>query len=416
VRSGRSDELRASRLLYTKRTGWPSMLMKRSCTFWLPVCTIIASAILFATTRAPQAVAALASSSSSSSSSTPPPTNTATPAATTSSNTCPAAEGVMTPNLRSVRKILPRPPAHWVGDGFRVYPVFSNLAFTEELSPLLMFDYGEPKTFAAKPVGTPPLGVGQHPHRGFETVTIAFQGEVEHHDSTGKSGVIQKGDVQWMTAGRGIIHQEYHSKDFTKNGGVFEMCQLWVNLPQKHKMAKPGYQAIKSENIPVVNLPFVGAVTSAQDAGDNNDTPTILGTARIIAGEFGHVKGAAETYSPVQMWDVTLPNAGSEVDLPFPANHSCVVFVRRGTVEIISGDRDKNKATKSVLSPQEVALMRMDGGDTLRVRVVEPDSSLLILGGEPLGEPIAAQGPFVMNTQDELRQAMSDYRLGKMGR
>lgn len=305
--------------------------------------------------------------------------------------TCPATT---MSKVRSVQKILPRPPAHWVGDGFHVYPVFSNLAFKEDLSPLLMFDYAAPKQFPAK-VGNP-LGVGQHPHRGFETVTIAFQGEVEHHDSTGKNGVIQKGDVQWMTAGRGIIHQEYHSKEFTQSGGTFEMCQLWVNLPKKHKMVKPGYQAIKSENIPVVNLPL-GAQETAS-----------LGTARIIAGELADTKGSASTYSPVQMWDVSLPNTGAEVDLPFPSNHNCVVFVRRGSIEILDG---KSK----VLGPQEVALMRMDGGDTLRIRVVESDSKLLILGGEPLNEPIAAQGPFVMNTQEELRQAMTDYRLGKMG-
>jgi redox-sensitive bicupin YhaK (pirin superfamily) len=237
---------------------------------------------------------------------------------------------------------------------------------------------------------------------GFETVTLAFQGEVEHHDSKGNTGIIGPGDVQWMTAGRGIIHEEYHSKEFTKAGGTFEMCQLWVNLPKKDKMTKPVYQGIYNKDIPVVSLPL-----------GNDDKQSQLATARIIAGELGTAKGAAKTFSPVQLWDVILPHAGSEIDLPFPADHNCIVFIRRGSVEILSGEGEL-KATK--LSPQEVALMRLDGSSALRIRVLEPDSSVLILGGEPLNEPIAARGPFVMNTQDELRKAMSDYQSGKLGR
>jgi redox-sensitive bicupin YhaK (pirin superfamily) len=301
--------------------------------------------------------------------------------------------------FRSVRKILPKPSAHWVGDGFKVFPVFGNLAFTEEISPLLMFDYAEPRKFPGR-VG---LGVGSHPHRGFETVTLAFQGEVEHHDSTGKTGIIGAGDVQWMTAGRGIIHEEYHSKEFTKSGGTFEFCQLWVNLPKKNKMSKPGYQALQGKNFPVVNLPL------------NAEADSVLGTARIIAGELGEIKGTAKTFSPVQMWDVNLPNAGSEIDLPFPPDHNCIIFVRRGSVEILSGEKD-DKLKGQKLGPQDVALMRIDGSDILRIRVTESDSSIMILGGEPLNEPIAAQGPFVMNTKDEIHKAMADFRAGKMGK
>lgn len=276
-----------------------------------------------------------------------------------------------------------------------------------------MFDFADPKKFNAK-VGGAPRGVGQHPHRGFETVTVAFQGEVEHHDSTGKTGLISEGDVQWMTAGRGIIHQEYHSKEFTRTGGTFEMCQLWVNLPKKHKMVKPGYQAITKDKIPQVTLPL-GAASPEE----------VLGTARIIAGQLGETKGAASTYSPVQMWDINLPHAGAEVDLPFPADHNCIVFVRRGSVEVLSGSDNGNEETTggkadklktSTLGPQDVALLRLDGSDMLRLRVVAPDSSVLILGGEPILEPIAAQGPFVMNTQDEIRQAIRDFSAGKMGR
>jgi redox-sensitive bicupin YhaK (pirin superfamily) len=302
--------------------------------------------------------------------------------------------------FRAVKQVLPRPHSHWVGDGFKVYPVFADKAFTKEISPLLMFDYAEPKTFPARPQGSKPLGVGQHPHRGFETVTVAFQGEVEHHDNTGKSGVIASGDVQWMTAGRGIIHEEYHSNEFTTQGGTFEMCQLWVNLPKKHKMTKPGYQLIKKNKIPQINLPL--GVTDDKD---------VLGTARIISGELDQSKGSAKTFSPVQMWDVNLPHAGTEVDLPFPAEHNCVLFVRRGGIQVLSGDDKK----ESKLGPQDVALFHMDGSDTLRVRVTAPDTSIMVLGGEPIDEPIANMGPFVMNTQAELQQAMVDYRSGKFG-
>jgi redox-sensitive bicupin YhaK (pirin superfamily) len=301
------------------------------------------------------------------------------------------------PLFRSVKRVLERPNKHWVGDAFNVYPVFADLAFKEDLSPLLMFDYGAPKKFGSK-VGSP-RGVGRHPHRGFETVTIAFQGEVEHHDNKGNSGVIGAGDVQWMTAGRGIIHEEYHSKDFTREGGTLEMCQLWVNLPKKHKMTKPRYQPILKDKIPSVQLPLLGGEKES------------LATVRLIAGELNDIQGAAKTFSPVQMWDVTLPHAGGEVDIPFPAEHNCIVFVRRGSVQVLSGDDGQGK--KSSLGPQDVAVMHLDGSSNLRIRVDQPDTSLLIMGGEPLHEPIAAQGPFVMNTHDEIRKASMDYRSGK---
>ncbi|GKZ00049.1 hypothetical protein MPSEU_000958300 [Mayamaea pseudoterrestris] len=322
---------------------------------------------------------------------------------TTSSNTCPSASASNTmTRFRAVKQVLPRPHPHWVGDGFNVYPVFGDKAFTREISPLLMFDYAAPKQFPPRS-DKKPLGVGEHPHRGFETVTVAFTGEVEHHDSTGKSGVIAQGDVQWMTAGRGIVHQEYHSKEFTKSGGVFEMCQLWVNLPKKDKMTKPGYQLIKNDKIPVVKLP-IGVTEEAH----------VVGTARIIAGDIDKTKGSAKTYSPVQMWDVSLPKVGTEVDLPFPSDQNCVLFVRRGGVQVLSGASDDQKGSK--LGPQDVALFHMDGSDTLRVRVTQPDSSIMVLGGEPIDEPIANMGPFVMNTQEELQQAMVDYRSGKFGK
>jgi quercetin 2,3-dioxygenase len=325
------------------------------------------------------------------------------------------------PHFRSIRKILPRQLRHWVGDGFHVHPVFADAAFTEDVSPLLMFDYANPKEFAARKHGESPRGVGKHPHKGFETVTVAFQGQVEHQDSAGNTGVIDSGDVQWMTAGRGIVHQEFHSNKFTETGGTFEMLQLWVNLPKKHKRTKPSYQSILKNDIPVVPIPTSMSAASVDSEQD------LLGTVRLIAGEFNGIKGAASTYSPVQMWDVSLPTADAVVDLPYPADHNCIIFCRRGSVEIVSGNDDdgdddnandsrsssNNKLKSSTLGPQDVALMHYDGSTTLRLKVKERDSSIMILGGEPLNEPIAAHGPFVMNTQDEINQAISDYRMGK---
>eukprot|EP00934_Nitzschia_sp_Nitz4_P001764 Nitzschia sp. Nitz4//scaffold77_size91520//81853//82938//NITZ4_004906-RA/size91520-augustus-gene-0.71-mRNA-1//1//CDS//3329558039//1764//frame0 len=307
------------------------------------------------------------------------------------STTCPANNMA---KFRTVRRVLPRPPRHWVGDGFEVYPVFSDLAFSEELSPLLMFDYGAPKDF--KP-SRHPRGVGMHPHRGQETVTIAFQGEIEHGDNKGNRGVIGPGDVQWMTAGRGIIHEEYHSKNFTEKGGTIEMCQLWVNLPKKHKMTKPRYQAILKDQIPSHEL---------------KTDDELVATVRVLAGDIDGVKGVAKTFSPVEMWDVIIPATGKNVDIAFPADHNCIVFVRRGGAIVLTGDGTDDSAG-SKLGPQDVAIMHLDGSDTLRVRATQKNTSLLVIGGEPLNEPIAARGPFVMNTNDELREAMIDYHRGK---
>jgi len=297
-----------------------------------------------------------------------------------SSASCPSTMSTS----RTIQRILPRPSQHWVGDAFQVYPVFADLAFSNTLSPMLMFDYAAPKNFP--PSSGRPRGVGQHPHRGFETVTIAFQGEVEHHDSNGGTGVIYPGDVQWMTAGRGIIHEEFFSKEFNKRGGVLEMCQLWVNLPKKDKMTKPRYQAIEDKKIPVVDL------------GHGM-------TARIIAGELNGVKGPAMTFSPIQLWDISCLTKGT-LTLDYPAGHTGIVFMRRGSVEI--GDK--------LVGPQDVALLKTDGSSKIDLNILEKNTSILIMGGEPIDEPIANRGPFVMNTQAELTQAMQDYSSGKMGR
>lgn len=308
-----------------------------------------------------------------------------------------------------VSKIIPAQPQHWVGDGFHVFPVFGQYAFQQNhgLSPFLMFDYASPKKFPVNKQRQP-LGVGQHPHRGFETVTIAFQGEVEHADSTGNNDVIKSGDVQWMTAGRGIIHEEYHSKEFSKTGGMFEMCQLWVNLPKKHKMTKPRYQPILADSIPAVKIPTENKEEETEDATSS------AGTVRVISGSFNGVKGPAKTFSPVELWDVLLPTKDLIVELPFPESYNCVVFVRKGEINVYGNDESESP---DMVGSQAVAIMKGEaGGNVLRLSAKQKNTSLLIMGGEPIDEPIAARGPFVMNTSDEIRQAMIDFQSGRFGR
>ena len=284
--------------------------------------------------------------------------------------------------MKRIKSILPATArSHWVGDGFNVRPIFAHLAFKQDISPFLMFDYAAPREFAAT---GEKRGVGPHPHRGFETVTIAFQGEVEHGDSVGNRGVIGPGDVQWMTAASGIIHEEFLSHEFLKRGGVLEMVQLWVNLPAKDKMIAPQYQSILSKDIPVVQLP------------DNG------GTVRVIAGNFADIHGAASTYSPVNLWDIHV-KAGKTVELLVPEGHNTMLFVRQGKL-VLDG---------SVIGAAYLALLE-PGGKLIKLQVQE-DTSLLLMGGEPINEPIVASGPFVMNTEQEIRVAMMDYQSGRMG-
>ena len=287
--------------------------------------------------------------------------------------------------LKTVKRVLPRVSPHWVGDGFHVHPLFGDLAFTNEISPFLMFDYGGPKQFEPT---SKRRGVGTHPHRGMETVTIALQGQVEHGDSIGNTGVIGPGEVQWMTAAHGIIHEEYHSKEFARTGGTFEMCQLWVNLPASQKLSPPKYQAITNEDIPQVSLP--------------NDA----GWVRVIAGDFNGTKGKASTFTPINLWHVKL-EAQQSVDLKTVDGHNSIVFCRSGTVQV--GD------STETMKPAQIALLSL-AGDGIRIRSLDEGCVLMILDGLPLNEPIAARGPFVMNTEEELRQAMVDYSQGKMGR
>jgi redox-sensitive bicupin YhaK (pirin superfamily) len=269
---------------------------------------------------------------------------------------------------------------HWVGDGFPVQSIFSYRDIVEEMSPFLLMDYAGPANFEPTEERR---GVGKHPHRGFETVTIVYDGQVTHHDSTNSGGTIGPGDVQWMTAGSGIIHEEYHGDDFARTGGPFEMIQLWVNLPAKDKMTKPGYQGITSDLIPEVSL------------------PNHAGKARVIAGEYADKKGPAHTFSPMNVWDVRL-NAGGTATFKLPEGHTTAFFVMHGAVKV--GD-------VHTIRPSELAVMQREG--TELVLEATQDTVLLLLNGEPLNEPVIGHGPFVMNTWEEIDQAIDDYNHGR---
>jgi redox-sensitive bicupin YhaK (pirin superfamily) len=285
--------------------------------------------------------------------------------------------------MKKIAEIMHSRGRHWVGNGFPVRSLFSYADDAAALSPFLLLDYAGPHMFAP---AERPRGVGQHPHRGFETVTIVYDGEVAHRDSTGAGGVIGPGDVQWMTAGSGILHEEFHSPAFTKTGGPFRMVQLWVNLRAMDKGAAPGYQAIAAAAIPVVDLPE-GA-----------------GSLRVIAGEAAGTKGAARTFSPVNVWDLTL-RRDAEIDLDLPEGHTALLAVLGGHVTV-SGDAGAGEA--------EVVRLERDGR-TVGLRA-DGDSRLLVLTGEPLDEPVVGHGPFVMTSEAEILAAIGDFNTGRFGR
>jgi len=285
-----------------------------------------------------------------------------------------------------MKKILgvhsaPRP--HWVGDGFPVRSLFSYDNLGKQLSPFLLLDYAGPAQFAP---ATQKRGVGVHPHRGFETVTIVYQGEVDHRDSTGSGGHIGPGDVQWMTAASGILHEEFHSEAFTRNGGTLEMVQLWVNLPAKDKMADAGYQTLLDAQIPSVPL--------ANGAG----------RVRVIAGDHAGHRGPARTFTPIDVWDVRL-NQGGSTQLALPEGHTVALVVLRGTVMV-------NGATVA----REAQMVQFDRGGSDIAIEANTDATLLLLSGEPIDEPIVGYGPFVMNSEAEIAQAFTDFNSGRFGR
>lgn len=297
--------------------------------------------------------------------------------------------------MKKILGVQSAPQSHWVGDGFPVRSLFSYHEQGREMSPFLLLDYAGPAQF--KPASKP-RGVGVHPHRGFETVTIVYQGEVEHRDSTGAAGRIGPGDVQWMTAAAGILHEEFHSRAFTKNGGMLEMVQLWVNLPAKDKMSAPGYQDILDRDIPAVELP---------DAA---------GVLRVIAGEFAGRRGPARTFTPIEVWDVQLKSNGTAM-FALPEGHTAAVIVLHGTVQVsgsAEGSDDGSADGSAVAREAQMVLLDQKGSEFS----IEANglARVLVLGGAPIDEPIAGYGPFVMNTREEIQQAVTDFNSGKFGR
>lgn len=286
--------------------------------------------------------------------------------------------------MRRIKSIHNHNGEHWVGDGFPVKSIFSynNQVLMKELSPFLLLDHAGPANFSPT---TSRRGVGEHPHRGFETVTIVYEGELEHKDSAGNGGKIGQGDVQWMTAAAGILHEEYHSKDFAKQGGTLHMAQLWVNLPAKNKLAKPSYQTVLDSSIPSVELA-------------NNS-----GKLRVIAGEFNGQKGPSKTFTPINVWDIRLSAHGS-VALDIPEKHNAALVIIKGEVKV--NGTDVVTESKLVIFDHAAGPITLEG---------VTDSIILLLSGQPIDEPVVAYGPFVMNTQAEIKQAISDYQQGLFG-
>ena len=286
-------------------------------------------------------------------------------------------------NTRKIEAIISPPKSHFVGDGFRVHNFIPGTAklSMQRMDPFIMMDYNSVYNF---PPSETPKGVGVHPHRGFETVTIAYKGKVAHHDSSGNAGVIGEGEVQWMTAASGVLHKEYHEEEFSKKGGPFQMVQLWVNLPAKDKMSTPKYQGISREQINTVSL------------GKN-------GCVEVIAGQYEGVKGAADTFTPINMFNAKL-NKDGQATFSFNESYNTLVLVVSGEV----------KLNNSEIVPTDHLALMANEGETFTLTATE-DATVLVLSGEPINEPIAAHGPFVMNTQKELLEAFEDFHSGKFG-
>ena len=281
-----------------------------------------------------------------------------------------------------IEKIVTPREKHWVGDGFHVSTIFSmHSEDPESISPFLMMDHAAPKYF---PPTDAKRGVGEHPHRGFETVTFAIKGEVEHRDSGGGGGTIKTGGIQWMTAGSGVVHDEFHSREFAQKGGDFEMIQLWVNLPSKFKMTEPRYQSFDEGDFPIL------------DQGNHEIS------IKVIAGIFGTVSSKVKTFSPINMYELNGP-PNSKLEIPLPVGSNTLVFQLSGKSSI--DDQQIKKGNLALLSKS---------GETFEIKFLE-ESKVMILNGEPIGEPVAAYGPFVMNTRQELMEAFRDFQAGKMG-
>jgi len=294
------------------------------------------------------------------------------------------AETTTTRPARSVDRVLATSAEHWVGDGFRVRSVINPQGDPRIQSPFLLLDHA-PSRFFEPGTGEHRRGVGEHPHRGFETVTFAYRGEIAHRDSSGGGGLIGAGDVQWMTAAGGIVHEEFHSQGFTEQGGDMEMVQLWVNLPAKHKMDRPGYQALLDKDFPRLQL------EAAQ--------------ARLIAGSLRNQTGPAHTHTPMTIFDLKFDEAGPTI-LELPRGFTTLAFTLEGDVYVGAEQRQ--------VQPGAMAVLGRDSDGPLQLQAAK-DARVLVLSGQPINEPVAAYGPFVMNTRAEIIQAMEDYQSGRMG-
>jgi redox-sensitive bicupin YhaK (pirin superfamily) len=286
---------------------------------------------------------------------------------------------------KTIENIFARPAAAgMVGDGFRVYQYFpgSRSFFPQKISPFLMLDFNAEVDFSPSDTVR---GVGVHPHKGFETVTIAYKGAVAHADSAGNSGVINAGEVQWMTAGGGILHKEHHEEAFSKKGGLFEMVQLWVNLPKKFKQTPAKYQAITDADM--------GRAELSNDGG----------YVRVIAGDFNGVKGPAFTFTPINLFDIRLNKSGN-LTTSIASSHNTAILVVNGNVEV-----------NGMQAPEHSFILFRNEGEEISISANE-NSVLLLLSGEPIKEPVASYGPFVMNTQEELLEAIDEFNSGKFGK
>jgi redox-sensitive bicupin YhaK (pirin superfamily) len=284
--------------------------------------------------------------------------------------------------MKNISTIHRQGEGHWVGDGFPVHTVF-HYQEHPELTPFLLLDHAGPADF---PPAARQRGVGWHPHRGFETVTVVYEGEVDHEDTAGNGGRISGGDVQWMTAGSGLLHKELHSSDFTRQGGRFEVLQLWVNLPAASKMTAPGYQGLTAKDIPAVELP-----------GD-------AGSVRVIAGEFGGAKGPARTFTPINLLDVRL-QAGKSARLSLKDGYTASLYVRKGKV-LLNGIEAASETELVVLERK---------GDEITIEATS-DAAVFVMNGQPIEEPVYGYGPFVMSTPDEIQQAFKDFHAGRLGK
>lgn len=290
----------------------------------------------------------------------------------------------MEKNYRNIISVNPPPPFHMVGDGFRVHNFFPSDPDIgiDGMSPFFLLDYGSKYYF---PPSEKARGVDVHPHRGFETVTIAYHGSVAHHDSAGNKGVIREGDVQWMTAASGVLHKEYHEMEFTRKGGDFQMAQIWINLPAKYKMTEPRYQALENKDLARHKLDDKGSFVE------------------IIAGEYNGTKGPASTFTPINLFNAKL-KAGTQAVFNFSSDHNCGMLVIEGEI-LINGE---------IAAPADHFIYFGHEGEEINLEAKQ-DSIVLVMSGEPIDEPIVSHGPFLMNTQEEIRQAFDDYRKGKFG-